>query len=121
MAATDKPYREQNTLDIVFALSNILMLVSVVWMFWEDHYREYKPEQRGFRDGEAAMAQRLALDQIPGAEEFDRSEKEVQKARDRRDPKKVEKEVADLKDDLAKAESNAVKLQGELDKLTVKG
>ena len=48
MAATDKTYRDQYHLDIVFALSSILMLVSLVWMFMQDYYREYKEEQRGF-------------------------------------------------------------------------
>ena len=82
MAATDKPYRSPHTLNIVFAVSNLLMLVSVVWMFWEDHYREWKPEQRGFRDVEAAMAQRVALELIPGQEEFDKVEGDVKKARE---------------------------------------
>ena len=42
MAATDKPYRNQKTLDIVFAVSCILMLVSIVWMLVADYNREYK-------------------------------------------------------------------------------
>ena len=39
MAATDKFYRNQYTLDMVFALSSILMLVSIVWMFMQDYNR----------------------------------------------------------------------------------
>ena len=40
MAASDKPFRSQRSLDIVFAISNILMLLSVVWMMWADYARE---------------------------------------------------------------------------------
>ena len=36
MAATDQNYRNQYALDIVFAVSSILMLVSVLWMFVQD-------------------------------------------------------------------------------------
>ncbi len=72
MAATDKPYRDQYALDIVFAISSILMLVSLVWMFMQDYYREYKEEQRSFRDVEAALAQRQALDQLPDFDRFER-------------------------------------------------
>src|SRR5438132_1107646 len=55
MAATDKHYRDQYALDIVFAVSSILMLVSVVWMFVQDYSREFKDEQRSFRDVEADL------------------------------------------------------------------
>ena len=57
MAASDKPFHNQRTLDIVFAVSNILMLLSVVWMFVQDYNREFKVEQRTFRDVEVAIAQ----------------------------------------------------------------
>src|SRR5689334_15090305 len=113
MAASDKLYRDQNTLDIVFAISNILMLPSGVWMFTEDHYREFKPEQRGFRDVESAMAQRAALETIPSAEEFAKTEAEVQKARDRRDPAKVATEIENLKKDLKDSEDKIEKLETE--------
>jgi hypothetical protein len=36
MAATDQPYRNQNTLDVVFGVSCVLMLVTTGWMFWQD-------------------------------------------------------------------------------------
>ena len=39
MAASDQNYRNQNTLDIVFAITSILMLVSIVLMFVQDYYR----------------------------------------------------------------------------------
>jgi cbb3-type cytochrome oxidase cytochrome c subunit len=84
MAATDKPYRNQYGLDVVFAVSSILMLVSIIWMFVQDYNREYKTEQRQFRDVEAAVAQRLALAQLPSAEEVTKAEQTVEQAREAR-------------------------------------
>ena len=63
MAASDKPFHNQRTLDIVFAVSNILMLLSVVWMMWADYAREYKTDQRLFREleeiGRASCRERV--------------------------------------------------------------
>jgi len=55
MAATDKPYRNQYRLDVVFGVSCILLLGSTVWMMYDDTYRAYKPVQRTFRDVEEAV------------------------------------------------------------------
>ncbi len=55
MAATDKPYRNQYRLDVVFGVTCILLLGSTVWMMYDDHYRAYKPVQRTFRDVEEAL------------------------------------------------------------------
>ena len=63
MAATDKHYRDQNSLDVVFALSSIAMFVGLVLMLVQDYNREYKQEQRVFRDVEVADV----TDQIEGA------------------------------------------------------
>src|SRR4051812_43998315 len=65
MAATDQTYRNQRTLDIVFAVSCLLMLVGTIWMFAADYNREWKPVQRKFRDIETAQAQRLTLESLP--------------------------------------------------------
>jgi mono/diheme cytochrome c family protein/cbb3-type cytochrome oxidase cytochrome c subunit len=70
MAATDKTYRSQYGLDIVFAVSSLAMLLSIVWMFVDDYNRPFKAEQRSFREAESALAQRLALEQIPSEKEF---------------------------------------------------
>ncbi|HZZ82226.1 MAG TPA: c-type cytochrome [Gemmataceae bacterium] len=67
MAATDKPFRDQRLLDIVFAVSNILMLLSVFWMLWQDYAREYKVEMREFRKVEVGVAQAGALDAVNDA------------------------------------------------------
>ncbi len=55
MAATDQTYRNQKTLDVVFAVSCILMLIGTLWMFWQDYDRPFKHVQREFRDVEEAM------------------------------------------------------------------
>src|SRR6516225_1379988 len=65
MAATDQTYRTQKTLDIVFAVSGILTLVAMIGMFAQDYFREFKTEQRAFRDVEYAMAERGLLDVLP--------------------------------------------------------
>ena len=49
MAASDKTYRSQKSLHVVFALSSLAMLVTTVWMFWDDYNRPYKKEQKLFR------------------------------------------------------------------------
>src|SRR3954468_15786333 len=90
MAATDKTYRKQHTLDIVFAVSCLAMLLSIVWMFVDDYYRPYKTEQRSFRPVESAIAQRLALSQIPSREEFDAKRAAFKSAMDTYEKRKGE-------------------------------
>jgi cytochrome c2 len=65
MAATDQTYRNQRRLDLVFGVSCVLMLASVVWMFAQDYYRDFKVEQRQFRDVETALAERAMLTLLP--------------------------------------------------------
>jgi mono/diheme cytochrome c family protein len=67
MAASDQPFRSQKALDIVFAVSCILMLASVIWMFWQDYARDWKGDQRTFRDVETAVNERLMLERLPDA------------------------------------------------------
>ncbi len=66
MAARDDTYRNQRVLDIVFALSCIAMLAALVWMFWKDHYREYKDVQRRGREVEVAVLRRDADKAVEG-------------------------------------------------------
>src|SRR5713101_5107566 len=84
MAASDQTYRNQRQLDIAFGVSSVLMLFSIVWMFVDDYNREWKPEQRRFRDVETALAQRLALEQIPAEKEFKEAEMALESARQKR-------------------------------------
>src|SRR5882724_7765556 len=81
MAASDKPLRDQNTLDIVFAISSIAMLVSSLMMFAQDYFREWKPEQRLFREVESRLAQRLLLEGIPSEEDLSEAEEKVTEAK----------------------------------------
>ena len=103
MAATDQNYRSQHALDIVFALSSLGMLLSIVWMFWDDYNRPYKAEQRHFREVESAIAQRLAMAQIPSKEEFDAKKKAIAEARQQygnyTNPAKLTELKAEYEDD----------------------
>src|SRR5262245_58194409 len=107
MAATDKTYRDQKALDIVFAVSCVLLLLSIVWMFAQDYYRDFKQVQRTFRDVEAAMTERAMLDKLPdvakaqqAASAVDEARAEVESAK-----KNVPSEVKTLDRNKAKAEA----------------
>jgi mono/diheme cytochrome c family protein len=65
MAATDQHYRHQRTLDIVFGLSCLAMLVTTVWMFADDYLRGYKRVQTTFRHVEAGLAERDMVEKLP--------------------------------------------------------
>src|SRR6516165_6621854 len=69
-AATDQTYRKQHVLDYVFAGTCVFMLISTVWMFVQDYYREFKPIQREFRNVEEAISQRTMLDYAPNADQL---------------------------------------------------
>lgn len=113
MAATDQPYRSQYSLDVVFGVSSILMLLSVIWMFAQDYNREYKAEQRPFRDVEAAMAQRSAIEQLPSHDEFMSKLAAVDKARNERDQNegKIQEFSKQVKSLLPKKEEKEVEFQ----------
>lgn len=100
MAASDQHYRNQRLLDIVFAVSSLVMLASIIWMFVEDYNRPFKEEQRAFRDVEAALAQRLAVEQIPGEEDFTLAKIKLDKAREER--KANQEQIREIRDKLAK-------------------
>lgn len=111
MAATDQTYRPQKWLDVVFGVSCVLMLVSIVWMFYQDQYRDWKVEQRVFRDVEEAMALRDTVNLAPDVaqlKKLEAMEKQLAKAREA---------VAKAKEDArAKADEwTAKKLKSEQD------
>ena len=81
MAATDQTYRNQRILDIVFAVSCVLMLVSIIGMFAQDYNREWKTEQRRFQDVEVALSDRAALRALPDPDEISKAEDKVKEAR----------------------------------------
>src|ERR1700737_4322194 len=97
MAATDQNYRSQHALDIVFALSSLAMLLSIVWMFVDDYNRPWKSEQRDFRQIESRLAQRLAVAQIPDKAEFEEKRKRVEEARKAYEDPKTQEKLYDLK------------------------
>lgn len=114
MAATDKVYRDQNRLDIVFALSSLGMLAGMVLMLLQDYNREYKVEQRVFRDVEVAMAQRAALEKLPDPKEFEEAKKEVRLAADAKNSKESELREAkqQIQSLLPTRDSKEAKFQG---------
>jgi mono/diheme cytochrome c family protein len=71
MAATDQTYRNIKTTHVVFGVSCLLMLLSVIWMFVQDFNREFKPVQRTFRDVEEGRNLRVMLEQLPRGEELE--------------------------------------------------
>jgi cbb3-type cytochrome oxidase cytochrome c subunit len=81
MAATDQFYRSQKTLDIVFGVSCILMLLTAVWMFAQDFNREFKTEAREFRNVEEAMNERSMLEKMPTVATMDEKRRDLKFAR----------------------------------------
>lgn len=65
MAASDQTYRSQRILDIVFAVSCVLMLASLVWMFVDDYNRDFKKVQKHFRAVDDALTVRGMLEKLP--------------------------------------------------------
>src|SRR5882724_757112 len=65
MAASDQTYRSQRILDIVFAVSCVLMLASLVWMFVDDYNRDFKKVQKHFRSVDDALTVRGMLEKLP--------------------------------------------------------
>lgn len=90
MAATDKPYRNQKTLDIVFAVSCVLLLVTTFWMFAQDYNRDWKKVQRKFRDVEAAVTQRAMLENLPDSKVVNALREDVEKKRQAVEEKREE-------------------------------
>jgi mono/diheme cytochrome c family protein len=119
MAATDQTYRSQKTLDIVFAVSCVLMLISIVWMFVQDYNREFKHEQRAFRDVETALLERSMLERLPDASQLRAVTEAVAQARDNVDQvtKQNQAAVKAAKVKQAKAEAKAQGIKADYDSL----
>jgi mono/diheme cytochrome c family protein len=106
MAASDQTYRNQKTLDTVFGVSCALMLISLIWMFADDYNREWKKEQRVFRDVESLMSERFALDKMPNARELVAAERELDRATARLEKKQPE--LDEIKNSLDKLQAPIV-------------
>src|SRR5437879_8666567 len=85
MAATDQHYRKQRVLDIVFAVSSILMLLSLFWMFWQDYNREFKHVQRKFRDVEDEVFLRTMVHSLPDEKRIEAIDAAEQRLKDAKD------------------------------------
>ncbi len=81
MAATDQTYRNQRALDVVFGVSCVLMLLSILWMFVQDFNREFKTVQRQFRDVEEALNEHMMLAKLPSKEDVAEKRKAIADAR----------------------------------------
>ena len=46
MPATEKTWRDQKVLHVVFGCTGLVLLISTVWMFGADHSRQWKEYQR---------------------------------------------------------------------------
>src|SRR5262249_54777263 len=107
-------------LDIVFGASCVIMLLSIIWMFAQDYYREFKVEARDFRDVEEAIALRELLRQVPDdkkAEDIKKAEAELATSRDEREKKKddLSKEIKELLLDRIRAENKAQATKADYD------
>jgi mono/diheme cytochrome c family protein len=100
MAATDQTYRNQRILDLVFASTCVLMLLSIVGMFSQDFFQEWKHDQNVFNDADEAMDLRLALLEHPSQMEVDEAKAAIEAER-----RKLETEPT--KSELEKARKEA--------------
>jgi len=123
MAATDAFYRNQKTLNIIFAVSSIVMLVSIVAMFMEDYNREWKAEQRIFRDVEEEMTKRAVLAAAPSEESLGdviRAERTLAEAKKSLAEARqaLEKKYGDLLSRKLKKENQKATIKADLDSIT---
>ena len=57
MPATEKTWRDQKLMHVVFGCTGLLMLIATVWMFAADHSREWKDYQRKMRSVDVRMTE----------------------------------------------------------------
>jgi mono/diheme cytochrome c family protein len=98
MAATDQVYRNQKALNLVFAVSCVLMFLSIIWMLVDDYNREFKKVQRKFRDVETQLSLGQMLENMPDDDALRTGQDKVLELRKIRDDKRkqLESEHRDL-------------------------
>jgi biopolymer transport protein ExbB/TolQ len=64
MPATEETYRSQARLHVVFAITSVAMLLSIVWMIMADHLRPWKQVQRRFQAVEEAKLKAVERDKL---------------------------------------------------------
>src|SRR5229473_1182010 len=92
MAATDQKYRNQKTLDVVFAVSCLLMFFSIMWMLYDDYNRPFKQVQRKFRDVETGIFENAMLDRLPDKDQMKQIEETQQQIDEARKAVKAAKD-----------------------------
>src|SRR5207249_2916424 len=117
--ANGQTYRNQRALDIVFAVSCVLMLASIIWMFVQDYNREYKHVQRRFRDVELALTERTMLDKMPNVDTVEQAASAVAQARKHVDDVKRDSqgELKELLFDKADREAHYQSVKAKYDSL----
>jgi mono/diheme cytochrome c family protein len=120
MAASDSTYRNIKTLHVVFAVSSLVMLATVIGMFVKDFYRPWKVEQRVFFDVEEEMAKRQLLAASPTEEQVDEIaelEKQIAAKRTELDSrrKEFEKALGDLPARKLKTETARAAVKADVD------
>ena len=85
MPATEETYYRQPTLHVVFAVSSVAMLLSIVWMIMADHLRPWKAVQRDFHQVEdqklqAAEQEKLAIQSEKYQAEIDKIDQQIKQA-----------------------------------------
>ncbi len=83
MPATESTWRNQKLLHVIFGISSLLMLLTSIWMFANDHRRQWKDYQRKFRDVEVNLTdwQLYAEKTRLANSNFDQLSRELQMAR----------------------------------------
>ncbi len=110
MAASDATYRNTKVLHIVFAVSSVVMLLTILAMFADDYYRDWKVEQRLFFDVQDEMAKRAALTAAPSEEQIadiEKMETSLHSKKEKlvKDKADLDRSLGDLPARKAKAES----------------
>lgn len=63
MPANEQTWRDQKAMHVIFGLSGLGMLVATIWMFAEDHIREWKVYQKVFYDRVEPVTTEYRLEQ----------------------------------------------------------
>src|SRR5262245_45271896 len=122
MAASDATYRKTRTLNIIFAASSVVMLLTIIAMFAEDYFRDWKIEQRLFYDVEEEMAKREVLAAAPGEEKLEEIKKRETALREKKEELKLrraqfEKELGELAPRKTKAETERAGIKADVDSI----
>jgi cytochrome c551/c552 len=105
MPATETTWRDQRLLHVVFAASGVVLLAATIWMFVEDHHREWKVYQGKARGAEVALTQwrTLQYETDDFAREFEEFQSQLATARaEPVDAALVEAFIAEVRADAAR-------------------